>query len=51
MKVANGDEKDDHAVLDPEIELSITKGMEIVFESIGGSILQVYVRERATRAQ
>jgi hypothetical protein len=37
MRVGRGEEKKDHRVLDPEMELTITRGLELGVESIPGT--------------
>jgi hypothetical protein len=41
MRVARGAQRDEHAAIDPDMELAITRGFEMAFEAIPGSILQV----------
>ena len=36
MRVARGTEKSEHAAIDPELELTFTRSIEMVFESIPG---------------
>jgi hypothetical protein len=42
MRVANGADRSEHAVMDPEIELVYVRGIEMCFESCPGSVLQMY---------
>jgi hypothetical protein len=41
MRVANGNEQAEHAAINPDVELALTRGIEMAMESIPGSILQV----------
>jgi hypothetical protein len=36
MRAANGNEQAEHAAVNPEVELTCTRGCELVFESIPG---------------
>ena len=40
MRVANGREQDEHAAVDNEMALTLTRGFELACESIPGSIVQ-----------
>ena len=40
MRVANGKERDEHAAVDSEMALTLTRGFELACESIPGSIVQ-----------
>jgi hypothetical protein len=39
-RVADGNEQAEHAALNPDVELAMTRGFEMAMESIPGSILQ-----------
>jgi hypothetical protein len=41
MNVANGTEQSPHAFMNPEMELTFTRCMEMCFESIPGSVVQI----------
>jgi hypothetical protein len=41
MRVANGADRSEHAAMDPEIELVFVRCIEMVFESVPGSVLQI----------
>ncbi|GMI52212.1 hypothetical protein TeGR_g2169 [Tetraparma gracilis] len=41
MRVANGNEKLEHAKVSPQIELATTRGFELVCESIPGTVVQL----------
>lgn len=41
-KVGSGVEKRDHQIMGPLIEMSVCKGVEMVFEAIPASIVQIY---------
>ena len=42
MRVANGEDKPENSVLEPQMELTITKFVEMFAESIPSSVLQMY---------
>jgi hypothetical protein len=41
MRVANGADRSEHAAIDPELELVFTRCIEMVFESVPGTVLQI----------
>jgi hypothetical protein len=42
MRVANGTDQSEHAALNPELELTATRCLEMCCESCPGSVLQMY---------
>jgi hypothetical protein len=46
MRVANGAQKSEYATVNPDIELTCSRCMEIVFESVPGSIVTAYAMLR-----
>ena len=41
MRVANGADQREHAAMNPEIELVFVRCIEMVFESVPGTVLQI----------
>jgi hypothetical protein len=41
MRVANGADQNEHSTISPDAELTLTRCLEMVCESIPGSVLQV----------
>jgi hypothetical protein len=46
MRVADGNEQAEHAAIDPDMELTFTRGLEIVCESIPGTLASARTNER-----
>jgi hypothetical protein len=46
MRVANGVQKSEYATVNPDIELTCSRSMEMVFESVPGSIVTAYAMLR-----
>jgi hypothetical protein len=49
MRVANGAQQAEHATIDPDMELTCTRGLEMAFESCPGTVVQVYALIRLMR--
>jgi hypothetical protein len=49
MRVAYGAQREDNAVVEPDLELTITRGFEISCESVPGSVVQFGALFRAMR--
>ena len=50
-KVASGAAQDEHSVLEPQVEMMLCKSVELVTESIPGTILQMSAFLSASKAR